>query len=271
MAGGSIILKSNCIKCVVQAGWVDIILKDIYQILKGMNESLGSAVQASEEVAQALEKKGKHSEQMEAAVVRALLQSKFTELPRLSAELLKKLREAGRSLPEDLAQLIKDVAPQFIDFQYSQALCRPTLVQIEHKVSHCLETWDSKPVKADIKAPYVQNSELSCTGDIVVDGSGVYNSRLKCSGSVNISRLFRGGSIEAGGDVFIGEAGAPRITADQGLIQLSYKGRAHLGAVYENVRFKFGSTEYRCEKNLQNVRLMLDQEAFEVKILHWEK
>jgi uncharacterized protein len=271
LAGGSIIFKNNCIKCRVQAGWVDIMLKDVYATIDQMFDSLNNALEACDEVAKALEAKGKHTEQMEAAVVRALLQSKFTDLPEYAATLVKLLRDVGKSLPENLIAVIKDIAPHFIDFQYSQSLDRPTLRDIRNKLSALQGGRETRVVPADITAPYIQNSILTCTGDIIIPGPGAYNSQMKCNGEVRIARLFRGGSVEAGGDVFVGEAGSPRITADQGLIQVPYKGRVHLGAVYENIRVRFGGTEYRVDKTYNNVRLVLDQQEFEVKILHWDK
>ncbi len=271
LAGGNILFKGNCIKCTVQAGWVNMVLKNIYATLDRMEGSVGSALLASEEVAKALEAKGKHSEQMESAVIRALLQSKYSELPEYAASLMKSLKDVGRSLPEKLVLTINDIAPYFVDFQYSQTLGRPALKEIKNKLAGLQVGRQVKVEPADITAPYLQNSILHCTGNIIVSGPGSYNSRLKCEGDVNISRLFRGGSIEAGRDVYIGEAGAPRITADQGLIQVPYKGRVHIGTAYENIRIRFGSTDYRFEKNLKNVRVVLDQQDFEVKILHWEK
>lgn len=271
LAGGSIVFKSNCIKCKVQAGWVDIMLKNVYATINQMSESLENALVACDEVAKALEAKGKHTEQMEAAVVRALLQSKFTDLPEFATTLVKLLRDVGKSLPENLIAVIKDIAPHFIDFHYSQSLDRPTLRDIRNKLSELQGGRETRVVPADITAPYIQNSILTCTGDIIIPGPGAYNSQMKCNGEVRIARLFRGGNIEAGGDVFVGEAGSPRITADQGLIQVPYKGRIHLGAVYENIRVRFGGTEYRVDKTYNNVRLVLDQQEFEVKILHWDK
>ncbi len=270
LAGGSIVFKGNCIKCTVQAGWVDLVLKETYNTLDRMEESINNALAASEEVARALEAKGRHSEQMESAVIRALLQSKFTELPEYAGLLMKSLKDAGRSLPQNLVETIKDIAPYFIDFQYSQGLGRPVLYEIRNRLSALHEGREIKDVRADITAPYVQNSILLCTGDIIIPGPGAYNSKLSCSGEVNISRLFRGGTIEAGGDVYIGEAGTPRITADQGLVAVPSKSRVHLGVAYENIRIRFGITDYRCEKNLQNVIAILDQQDYEVKVLPWE-
>jgi hypothetical protein len=271
LAGGSIIFKANCIKCKVQAGWVDLVLKDVYRVLNQMSESIDDAIEASEELVRALEQKGKYSEKMEAAVVRALLQSKFVELPEYAAELQKSLKSVGKSMPEEITKTIVEVTPHFIDFQYSQSLGRPVLVEIKEKLDVIKDSSKEVVEKADITAPYIQNSSLLCTGDILVPGSGVYNSQLKCNGMVKVDKLFRGGVIESGGDVYIGEAGTPRITSEQGTIQVSYKGRVHLGSVYENFRLRFGTTEYRFDKNMNNVRLILDQQEFEVKVLHWDR
>lgn len=271
LAGGSIILKGNCIKCKVQAGWVDLVLKDLYADLELMDASVENALNASEDIAKALEAKGKHSEQMEAAVVRSLLQSKFTELPEYATKLKKSLKEAGRSLPGEIVKSINDIVPYFIDFQYSQSLGRPVLGNIKANLSKLLEGKQVSIEKADVTAPYVQNSDFFATGDINIPGPGVYNSNLTAKGEIRIARLFRGGNIDAGGDVYIGEAGTPRITTDQGSIRVPYNGRVHLGSVYENVRIKFGTTEFRCDKNLNNVRIILDQQEFEVKILHWDQ
>lgn len=270
LAGGSILFKGNCIKCRVQAGWVDLVLKDVYQLLEQMADSIDVAIEAANEVVRALEEKGKYSEQMEAAVVRALLQNKFAELPAYALSLQKSLKSIGKSMPEEVTKTIIAVTPHFIDFQYSQELGRPVLIEIQQKLALVKDQGKSALERADITAPYIQNSTFLCTGDILVPGPGVYNSFLKCSGTVKIDRLFRGGTIEAGNDVFIGEAGTPRIASEQGSVQVSYKGRVHLGQVYENFKVRFGTTVYRFDQNMNNVRLILDQQEYEVKVLNWE-
>ncbi len=271
LAGGSIVFKGNCIKCKVQAGWVDLVLKDLYRILEDMLGNVENALEAANEVVAALEARNKFAPQMEAAVVRALLQGKYADLPGQAGKLQQYLKEMGKSMPELLLQTIVEVTPHFVDYQYSQALGRPVLGQIRDKLATAVDAQVGGSDKADITAPYIQNSVVNCTGDMIVSGNGVYNSQLKCGGTVNVAKLFRGGIIEAGEDVYIGEAGTPRITAEQGMIQVPYNGRVHLGAVYENVRVRFGTTDYRFDKNLNNIRVILDQHEFEVKILHWGK
>ncbi len=271
LAGGSIIFKANCIKCVVKAGWVDLALKKIYDTLYQMEESVDKALSASDEIASALKAKGQSSEQMEAAVLKSLLQSKFTELPEYSTKLNKISGEVGKSIPEDLMQIVNQLISLFSDFHYNQALGKPMLQEAKNLLNSLQDNRASSRTKADITVPYIQNSTLSCTGNITIPGQGAYNSHMKCSGDVNISRLFRGGTIVAGKNVYIGEAGTPRITADQGLIQTPYNGRIYLGTAYENIRIRFGKNEYRCEENINNVMFYLDQEDYEVKVGPWKK
>ncbi len=271
LAGGNIIFKKNCIKCIVQAGWVDMVLNDLYATLDKMADSVERALDACDDVAKTLEEKGKYSEQMETAVVRSLLQNKFTELPQYAYELLNKSKKAFKSLPENLVQAVNETAPYFVDYQYVQSLGRPVLQDIHHKLLKLKEGRESRSERADITVSYVQNSKLTCTGDVLVKGQGVYNSSITCKGVVKIDRLFRGGSIDAGGDVYIGEAGSPRSSSEQEKISIPYQGTVYLGKAYENLRIKFGATEYRCIKELRNARLILDQQEFEVKILSWTK
>ncbi|MGM0651587.1 MAG: DUF342 domain-containing protein [Bacillota bacterium] len=271
LAGGNIVCKGNCIKCKVQAGWVDLALKNIYSTLNQMEESIDKALLASDEIARALEAKGKYSEKMEAAVVRSLLQSKFTELPEYSGSLIKTAEEVGKSIPEHLLKTVKQVASLFSDFQYSQTLGRTTLNEVKSLLDGLQDDRQNITEKADITAPYIQNSVLCCTGNIIISGQGAYNSQMKCDGEVNISRLFRGGIIEAGENVYVGEAGTPRITTEQGLIQVPYNGKIYLGAAYENIRLRLGKSEYRCEENINNVIFYLDQEDYEIKVSPWKK
>lgn len=92
---------------------------------------------------------------------------------------------------------------------------------------------------------------------------------FNCGGQVHIKRIFRG-SIKAGGDIYIGEAGIPRLAKTQGLIETAKWSRVYLGRVYENTRIKIGKAELCLKKDLSNIKLYRDQEG-EIRIGHWDK
>jgi hypothetical protein len=271
LAGGSIIFKQQCIKCQVRAGWKETILLDFYEMVEQLFEALGHALAAADELICVLEQKGRFSERMEAALVRVLLQSKFTEIPELAAELAGKVKEIGPVLPGELLQVINEIVPHFTEYVYSQSLDRPALLKIYDQLQVCLQEKPDDGSGANITAAYVQNSSLACSGDIFITGSGVYNSQFKCGGSVLIKKAFRGGSIEAGGEVQIGEAGSPRLAGDQGLVIVPKESTVSVGRAYDSFRVIFGQWEYRCTETISNVRLRFDQHELAVKLDPWKK
>jgi len=270
LAGGSIVFRKQCIKCQVRAGWRETLLQELYDLVGQLFGALGYALSAAEELIRVLQQRGKYSEKAESALLRALLHGKFNEIPRLATELSARSRESSSVLPAELLKTITEAAPYFIDYSYSQLLDRPILLKIYAALQACLE---EKPISnsgAGITAPYVQNSNLTCSGDIIITGSGVYNSQFKCGGSVIIKKAFRGGTIEAGGEVRIGEAGSPRMTGDQGLVMVPKDSAVCIGRAYESFRVIFGQWEYCCLETISNVRLRFDPYEYSVKLEPWK-
>ncbi|MEW5785206.1 MAG: FapA family protein [Bacillota bacterium] len=271
MAGGSIIFKNQCIKCQVRAGWRDTILQELYSTLDQLCDAVGQALRASVKLARALQEKGKYSERAESVLVRSLLQSKFKDIPELAAKLSARVKGMEHIIAEPVVQTVREVVPLFLDFNYSQTLSRPVLEKVFADLYTLMEDKAEEYGKAGITAPYVQNSSLTCTGDIIITAGGVYSSQFKCGGSVRIARICRGSSIEAGADVQIGEAGSPRLAGDHGLVRVPKDARVCLGRAYESFRVIFGDWEYRCPSLLTNICLSLDLHEGAVKVEPWSK
>lgn len=269
LAGGSVVFKRNCIRCQVQAGWLDMVQEEIYGALNAVSKDIEQLLEAADEVVRALEARQQYNEKMETTVLRALLQGKYASLPEKCLKLQENLKKAGRSLPAELVYLVREVTPPLVNYQYDQSLSRTWLGEAVRKLKVTQDSRVRPPGGADITAPYIQNSVLSCTGDIIVTGQGVYNSQLRSQGQVRIDRLFRGGVIASGGDVIIGEAGTERVTTEQGRIEVTSESAVCLGIGHENLFIKFGSIGYRCPDKMVRVRLVLDREEMIVKSLPW--
>lgn len=271
LAGGNIVFKNQAINCQVRAGWKDTMLQEIYAMVEQLCASVGSALNAVAEIASTLQKKGNYNERIEAALVRTLIQSKFSEIPEIIAKLQGRAKVTESILPGELVQTVRATAPHFLDYNYSHVLGRSVLEKIYTDLLARVDEKKESIGKACITAPYVQNSNLTCTGDIIITGSGVYNSHFKCNGAVRIDKNFRGGSIEAGGEVKIGEAGVPRLAGDQGLVQVPKDGTVCLGKAYEGFCVTFSEWEYRCSTTVTNVCLRFDPHEHNVKIEPWER
>ena len=270
LAGGSIVFKKQCIKCEVRAGWKDTIIRELYDELAGLGNTLGLAVGACAELVQALKASGKYNERMETPLVRSLLQSKFNDIFDTVARIAARVKKVERILPGPMLETIHDLLPHFLDFNSSQALDRFVLDRLHKELIALLANRSEDCGRASITASYVQNSSLTCTGDILIIGSGVYGSRFKCGGEVRIEQAFRGGLIEAGGSVTIGVAGSPRLAGESGQVKVPKDASVCLGCAYENFRVYFGDWEYRCSSTLTNVCLRFDILESTVKITPWK-
>jgi len=137
-------------------------------------------------------------------------------------------RELARMLPEPLQAALQS-CHRYLQGG-GQLLTLAKLEQLSGLLEQNRERWSvAAPGDAAISVYYLQNSSLACPGDIYVHGTGAYNSFFNCGGQVHIKRIFRGGSIKAGGDIYIGEAGIPRLAKTQGLIETASRSRVYLG------------------------------------------
>lgn len=268
-AGGSIIFKNNCVKCQARAGWQALQVEEFSRLYDELTENFNLALNMGRELVGELQKRGSYSEAQINIMLRSLIQKKLPELPEQGEKALRLSRELARMLPEPLQAALQS-CHRYLQGG-GQLLTLAKLEQLSGLLEQNRERWSvAAPGDAAISVYYLQNSSLACPGDIYVHGTGAYNSFFNCGGQVHIKRIFRGGSIKAGGDIYIGEAGIPRLAKTQGLIETASRSRVYLGRVYENTRIKIGKAELCLKKDLSNIKLYRDQEG-EIRIGHWDK
>ncbi len=266
-AGGNVIFRKNCVKCRVRAGSLSLQIKEFNLLCSDLIDKLDLAVKIGRELIDELQRRGSYTESQINIMLRSLMQKKIPDL----LEQSKKTYTSSRALPLEqsgtMGPALKDL------YRYLQGGGRPFSLQGLKKLYDSL-TGEGLVLRgagrddASISVHYVQNSDLCCPGNIHVGGPGAYNSIFVCGGEVHVDRIFRGGSIKAEGDIYIGEAGVPRPTKMQGLIETDSGRKIRLGRVYENTRIKIGKPELCLENNLSNVQLFLDQEG-DIRISPW--
>ncbi len=262
VAGGSIVIKRNCLKCLVQAGWFAFQMKKVSRFYEDLTSDVDSLTEMCRELINALQERGTYKELQINFLLRSLVQKKFPDLPGLCTQTLELIRELYREMPGTLAEGIVEAMEKCNQhFQGSGVLLTWESLQGIHQelVKHQGLMKFSDPEAAGITAYYVQNSRLTCSGDILVSGPGAYNSVFECGGQARITRIFRGGSIKAGSDIHIGEAGIPRLAEIQGTIETSSRGQVYVEKIYENTRIKIGKPEIKLDKSLNRVRFYLDE------------
>lgn len=108
---------------------------------------------------------------------------------------------------------------------------------------------------ASLACGYAMNSTLQATGDILVWGNGCHNSRLLAGASVRVEKIFRGGEIRAGREVWVGELGSAGIPAR---VRVPASGRVRVGRAAEDSVVQVGERAHRFLAEERKVGLRLD-------------
>ncbi|HHY94132.1 MAG TPA: DUF342 domain-containing protein, partial [Firmicutes bacterium] len=190
--------------------------------------------------------------------MRALLESRW---PRLTAKLeasIKALRSLpanllGEEIPSLLGEL-KSILDSPLRLKDIEAFVRPA-GELHSRVTE-LDALGQE--KANIRCGYAVSSTLQATGDIHLTGDGGHSSRLLAGGSVRVERVFRGGEIEAGGDVWVGELGAPGIPAR---VKVVASASVRLAQVAEDSVIQVGHRVHRALDASRRVGLKLNREG----------
>lgn len=271
-AEGQVFVKKNCISCRIRAGWKQIALQDFRRHLEVLTGQAGQAGAACQEVLRTLAERGQKAEERFPMIARLIIQSKFPDLPRELDSLAGKAQQLSQLLPEGVPAALGQASRFFLILPDSEhPVDSGKLQQVRLALLEALNSLSgSIQEKMSITAYYVQNCTLTCTGDIIITGPGAYNSALNSGGSVRVARIFRSGEITAGGDVWIGEAGVPRLAGIQGTINVPYDRTVYLGKAHETTQVKIGSWSYRFDQTLAAVSLSLDLVEKRIRVLPWK-
>lgn len=263
-AGGNIRLHQNCIQTQVQAGSVGLFMMDVHKLLVPLETRLEQLLAASRQLQKALQERGQHVGERFPVLMFTLIKVKFADLGELLEQMRKLETNMEFKVPERIAGII-DRGHRFFNL-YDPALLQDLqalegLYRSIEKARQEIEKEETARSRAGITAGYVQNSKLTCPGDILITGPGSYQSHFVCGGTVRIERLFRGGSIEAAGDVYIGEAGSDSASGIQGVIKIPAESKVHFGKVFSNIAIKIGSTSFNFDSTYHNICAYWDKEA----------
>jgi len=256
---GSVLIRGNILASAVAAGgnlaFMQEILPQVRALAIGLREMIMAIYQLSGHPAF---KQGDLKDGI-GPLLRLLLEGKFRHLPS-AAEAFK---EQVETLPPGLAgeglnEFIKEV-----ERVVHSPLGVRDLQEVEKLAQRALE-WEQAfafppSAESDVVAANILNSTVTASGDVRVLGGGCYNSRIQAGKKVIVSGVFRGGEIQAGEEVHVGELGsrggsATRVMAGpRAIVTLKY--------AFENALVLVGGRVYRFDRKEKDVRLWLNKEG----------
>lgn len=259
-ATGSILIRGNILASVVAAGGTPAFLQGIQPQVHALAAGLQGMTTAIRQLLGHPAFKQGDLKRGIGPLVKLLLEGKFRHLPAAVNTFKKQVETMPPGLADEgLEEFIREV---------ERALVRSPLavrdVREVETLAQRAKEWEqafaSPPsAESDVVASSVLNSTVIATGDVRVVGSGCYNSRIQAGKKVTVSGVFRGGEIQARGDVHVGEMGSrggatTRVVAGPAAV-------VTVGYAFENASIVLGDRVYRFDREEKGIRLWLDKEG----------
>ncbi|MFZ5631730.1 MAG: DUF342 domain-containing protein [Bacillota bacterium] len=259
-ATGSVLIRGNILSSVVIAGGVPAFLQGMLPQVHALAVGLQEMTMAIRQLLGHPAFKQGDLKRGIGPLVKLLLEGKFRHLPAAVKTIKKQVETVPPGMAaEGLEEFIREVERALV----RSPLSVRELQEVETLVRRAGE-WEqafaSTPsAESDVVASSVLNSTIIATGSVRVAGSGCYNSRIQAGKKVTVSRIFRGGEIQAGGDVHLGELGSRGgattrvVTGPAAVVTVKY--------AFENALVLVGGRAYRFDRGEKDVRLWLDKEG----------
>ncbi|HHW44698.1 MAG TPA: DUF342 domain-containing protein [Desulfotomaculum sp.] len=259
-ATGSVLIRMNILSSVVIAGGVP-------AFLQGMLPQVHTLAAGLQEMTMAIRQLLGHPAFKQGdlkrgigPLVRLLLEGKFRHLPAAASTFKKQVKTMPPGMAaEGLEEFIREVERVLVRSPLAVRDLRE-LETLARRAGEWEQAFASPPsAESDVVASSIHNSTVIATGDVRVVGSGCYNSRVQTGKKVTVSGVFRGGEIQAGGDVHVGELGSRGgattrvVTGPSAVVTVGY--------VFENTSIVVGGRVCRFNREGKGIRLWLDKEG----------
>ncbi|KPU44648.1 septum site-determining protein MinC [Oxobacter pfennigii] len=256
VAGGDVTIMKNAISSKIIAGSVDYFKHNLIDILSDISKVLMSIFSA----ASALKVTGKVPKiYKDGQIIKLLIDTKYNNLNGQITTLRNILQENRENLDMDTLRMGALLVKFFSGNGPVLLESLSDLKTHAEQIDNMIETFkDELKNPSNITVMYIQNSELSTTGNIVIKGKGCHTSDLNCRGDVLIEvkgSVTRGGNIAAGGNIKVYELGSASgaiTTVSTGKDSTITCAIAHANSV-----IKVGEQAMRLDSSVKNVKAFL--------------
>ena len=258
-ATGSISIGGNVISSVITAGKAPDLLKRMLPQVHVLADGLHDMVMV---IRQLLDHPDFKKEDIKGIgpLVKLLLEGKFYYLMDAAKNLNQQLRTMLQEMNDgDMEEFIRDVERVLVSFSLT-VIDLSEIETLAQKARELEQNFAYLPsTESHVLASSIQNSTVIATGDVQVVGSGCYISQIQAGKKVSICGVVRGGKIQAGGDINVGELGSKggataKVVAGPTAV-------VTVGHAFENSVVLLGGKSYRFSREEKNVQLRLDKEG----------
>lgn len=274
-AGGGIEIARNAIRCRIEGGLFHSLLKEILPLLKQLSGQYSVFLENLREVLKEVYSRGHRvSGNTLWQIVQAVREKVAPQMDDHLKRLEKLLEKKEYSYLDELRKML-EIFKHAIAFQREENFA-PELERLSDSLQRMIDKFqtvlDDLPL---FTAAYVQSSSINHAGNVIITGTGCYFSTVNAAGEVKIQGVFRGGSIDAGGNVrvkeFIYISTAAELGGGKSPIRIKVPAHAsiYFDLVYEDTVVQVGKMVYRFEQKRSKVRVAYDSSSGKLKILNY--
>lgn len=193
-------------------------------------------------------------------LIKVLIENKFKYIIPICGEFLKSISIDASNEEKRLANAIND---NLIGYAPLKLKDSSSLDKLKKKIEDFIEYLNgSLEAPSNMEINYCQDSELICSGDIIITGKGEYVSNVTSHGNVifkSPGSLARGGTIKAKNEIRCGNVGSLGGVVTKLIV--GKKGHIWADTAYENTCFVVGRREYVLSVASKDIHAYLDSEG----------
>ncbi len=235
---GDTSVRGNIIFSKIFAGGKDVEKIKLADFLKALNDNIMQLISG---VRQIIEHNLLGVEVSTGEVIKILLESKFKMIPRMSS-IISKIDSSDNINLVCIQQLVKEKLTGLgpLEIKSLEELLELTrIIQAEQKKLN-----SSLPIPVNVNINYCQNSEIESSGNIIIEGKGVYVSNLTSNDKIlftNPSSVVRGGILKARNEIKCGTVGSEAGVLTK--LAVDSIGNIYAKVVYQNSIVSIGGKE----------------------------
>ena len=261
-AQGDITAVQNITGGNLVAGGNNSFFKAFSKLLEALYNDFSELTRVVSDLAEQANKKNVKTGQL----VQLLIDKKYARIPGLINEIIKLTGNNTFVLPREMVDLVSMMEKKLSGLNVLKIETFEELnkVLLEMKeVQRIIENMAKN--KANITFSYSVNSKIESSGDVKVEGGGCINTIINAGGNVNIKGVFRGGEVNACGDIILNEAGSEM--GARTLIKTEGGRKVYSRKAFEGVRVQVGDRLASITSTQANIKAELD-EAGALMIYH---
>lgn len=259
LVGGKLVIQKSLIDSEVCSGRFRLIYDSIVAKLHKMNSQTNDLLDAAMQL-RAKILAGTATAITEEKIINILLSSRFPELFKILKQVQLEIDPIQKYLSEELLGNLEKI------FTYQKNPPEkisdlPKFYQDVNNVIKALGNYFANTT-GDIVVGYVQNSQVSSSGSIYINGTGCYNSNLQSHGEVKVDGspgVVRGGKILARDNIFVQQLGCPLGSPTQ--VEAPADKKVEAALIHPGVVIKLGDKVYRNDNLSKAFDVYLDSEG----------